>query len=99
MEAGAQIGAPSGEQVQAEVSTPQAVASFESYKNADGSYDMERVWKDLTAERERADGLRKKLTDSAAKKPEASRGIFSRFWRQREAPLLCSNGKAKIQRN
>jgi hypothetical protein len=40
---------------------------MDSYKNPDGSIDLDRVFRDFSAERERADGLRKKLADSTPK--------------------------------
>jgi hypothetical protein len=42
--------------------------SWDSYKNSDDSFDLDRVFKDVAAECDSADGLRKKLEDSTAPK-------------------------------
>lgn len=47
-------------------------SAFDSYKSQDGDYDMDRIFKDMSSERERADGLRRKLAEPKKHKPFAT---------------------------
>jgi serine/threonine-protein kinase RIO1 len=43
--------------------------AFKEYRKDDGAYDMDRIFKDMTSERERADGLRRKMSEAKKPKP------------------------------
>jgi hypothetical protein len=81
-------------------STKQSTAdTHEAYRKSDGSYDIDRIFKELTEERDRATGLRKKLGEqpSSKREPYSFQDIYGEDGSQTQSEPIKDDERAMLE--